>query len=219
MRRKRRSRAIDRYRIEQIEANMEKEIREFHPIRTTSVFKTRKTMSETKRPTCATCPYWDDKGYDVRLKEPVGDCRRHAPRATRETVDDFATTVQNEWCGDHPGFVDYILPWREITVPLSPPVNHVQPIDATSDGSYSWKDSDGTGVVKIGTADEPDEEKGITPDSTVHQEALERISDLDLVPKIEGSARKFDAGFHKALWKTAVNIAREALGKEKLGNE
>ena len=71
----------------------------------------------TERPTCATCPYWDDNAFkDVSA---YNACRRNAPRMISPPTDhhndwteDTVHKRGDEWCGDHPAFPAYIASRR-----------------------------------------------------------------------------------------------------------
>ena len=71
-------------------------------------------MPDTKRPTCETCPYWENDG------EYAGECHRFPPRlpsTDRQQNESIvalgaramwtgwhAATAPSEWCGEHPDF-------------------------------------------------------------------------------------------------------------------
>lgn len=74
----------------------------------------------TDRPTCPTCPYWQQHEYNDD-KDPTeltaGLCRRHSPRPSmgrmlkEEPLEEFPVwpeTFSSEWCGDHPDFPAYL---------------------------------------------------------------------------------------------------------------
>ncbi len=64
-----------------------------------------------EHPYCGTCPYWDETDQPI-----IGICRKNAPRPIRLLEDDgcyeawplWPTTLQSEWCGEHPRFVGYL---------------------------------------------------------------------------------------------------------------
>lgn len=66
-----------------------------------------------ERPKCENCPYWEDG-------EEVGVCHRRSPqwpvRISEETgvadLPDFPETTSADFCGEHPGFDEYIMEWR-----------------------------------------------------------------------------------------------------------
>jgi hypothetical protein len=77
-----------------------------------------------ERPTCSTCPFWED-GYAEQLNNEVaGYCHRHAPQVPtlrthgdggEEATDTIChgvfvppMTGEGYWCGEHPGFPAYI---------------------------------------------------------------------------------------------------------------
>ncbi len=84
-----------------------------------------------KRPLCLNCPYWqkdDEELHEVVLTaneedaDFPGECRRHAPSPwsinlfPKDENDDnenneyisWPIVGGNEWCGEHPGFPEYI---------------------------------------------------------------------------------------------------------------
>ena len=60
----------------------------------------------SQRPTCGTCPYWNESVP----RKGTGVCQRHAPLllAKHECESDWAFTGNSEWCGEHPDFQAYI---------------------------------------------------------------------------------------------------------------
>lgn len=61
-----------------------------------------------ERPTCKTCSLWESWG------ETYGECRRHAPTATRSVIEDSSVfyadwprTRETDWCGEHDMFWKY----------------------------------------------------------------------------------------------------------------
>lgn len=70
-----------------------------------------------ERPTCGTCPYFNNWGADIDLSD--GECRRNAPK-TIQTEEDkdlwvkFAIMYRHEWCGEHPEFPAYIKSLKEV---------------------------------------------------------------------------------------------------------
>jgi hypothetical protein len=64
------------------------------------------------RPTCATCPYWDEdalcRRYPPRVivNPPEGDCESY-----QEAV--WPLMEADEWCGEHPLMADWIAAQKE----------------------------------------------------------------------------------------------------------
>lgn len=79
-----------------------------------------------ERPTCGTCPYWDEADRDdVR----VGECKRFPPvfppndKMRSETVELYGDdwmgwspeTSPNDFCGEHPSFPAYVASLKPVT--------------------------------------------------------------------------------------------------------
>jgi len=66
-----------------------------------------------ERPSCRTCPYWDNSN-DEPGREPKGFCRKRSPRfppteSLVKAAEDswggiWPDTYYFEWCGEHPDF-------------------------------------------------------------------------------------------------------------------
>lgn len=64
------------------------------------------------RPTCQTCPYWDNEYTGEKF---CGLCRRSAPQCRLEKEDsaesfwaDWPKSCDDHWCGEHPDFPAWI---------------------------------------------------------------------------------------------------------------
>lgn len=53
-----------------------------------------------ERPTCATCPYWQEPQDDTYGAPDYGQCRRRAYY--------FPLRKADEWCGEHPDMPAWI---------------------------------------------------------------------------------------------------------------
>ncbi len=65
-----------------------------------------------ERPTCVTCPFWDQSDLINDGVNKVGECRRY-PRAwnkptSRMVSDEWPRVAEYDWCGEHPSFPDYL---------------------------------------------------------------------------------------------------------------
>jgi hypothetical protein len=75
---------------------------------------------EIKRPTCATCPYWDEPDLDDKFDEDEGrysQCRRRGPRLHAPSCEEldrnpwwgiWPNVFEHDWCGEHPDFPAYL---------------------------------------------------------------------------------------------------------------
>ena len=70
------------------------------------------------KPTCGTCPYWE-QGADKELDIETGDCTRYPPTLVtpdklseliedREFFTQFPKTYDEQSCGEHPDFPAWI---------------------------------------------------------------------------------------------------------------
>lgn len=80
-------------------------------------------MSEPERPTCGTCPYWNDAHAKADWRE-IGACIRNAPSPNvgvfHEMRDEpdyvmWPMTGSEESCGEHPSFPAYIASLQNVT--------------------------------------------------------------------------------------------------------
>jgi hypothetical protein len=81
------------------------------------------------RPTCETCPYWEETEVDEDKQPMVGECHRGPPGLSPVGIDDapdaakrrgclanfahsndgvFPVTMSDEWCGEHPFSLAYV---------------------------------------------------------------------------------------------------------------
>lgn len=67
------------------------------------------------RPTCETCPFWQQLEPNDGLADGAGLCRVHAPSHSQSPVR-WPMSNKNDWCGEHPQFADFKFQWRQAEI-------------------------------------------------------------------------------------------------------